>query len=190
MRFGPLADSLEYSIVCYIVKRVTEKKRRKGCELTSESVKALARMFLNLNQATKDKVLSLACEGKPTRYLVQAIGCKHRQFYEILRRDAAFRTALSQARAFGYEALAENVLTLVDDDALCSDPQTLRLKADNMKWFLSCVEPTKYGQRQTLTVESVSIGDALTEAKTRALRVINPPDPPAPEQLEAPNPFD
>lgn len=132
-------------------------------------------------------VLNLAAEGKPVRTLIAALGCSRTQFYRVLQNNPDFEREYNRARKFGFESVAENVLTLVDDDPF-GDPQLLKIKGDNMKWFLGVCDPAKYGQRQTLTVESVDISAALTEAKNRA-RLID--ITPAPQQLTAdiPDPF-
>ena len=133
-----------------------------------------------------EAALALAAEGKFTRQIIAALGISPRTYSRWIQNDAAFRQAIAQARAIGRDIIAESLATITDEDPF-GDANILRIKSDNVKWLLSCQEPVKYGLRQTLTVESVSIGDAITEAKTRALRVINPPDP---GLLEAPNPFD
>lgn len=114
-----------------------------------------------------DLALNLAAEGKPVRTIIAAVGCSRTQFYKILQNNPGFEREYSRARKFGFETVAEDVLTLVDDDPF-GDPQLLKIKSDNMKWFLGVCDPARYGQRQTVTVETVDISAALTEAKQRA----------------------
>lgn len=135
-----------------------------------------------------DQALNLAAEGKPVRTIIASMGCSRTQFYKILQNNPDFEREYSRARKFGFETVAEDVLTLVDDDPF-GDPQLLKIKADNMKWFLGVCDPARYGQRQTLTVESVDIGAALTEAKNRARLIDITPRSPQLEQ-PVPDPFE
>jgi hypothetical protein len=67
--------------------------------------------------------------------------------------------------------IAEEVLTLVDDHP-GEDAITLRVRSENMKWYLSKVYPSVYGERITIREEHVDLSDALNEARRR---VVNPP---------------
>ena len=114
-----------------------------------------------------ERALAVAADGKPTREILAALGCGKDKYYKLRDSDAVFERRLQRARTIGREALAESVLELVDNDPF-GDPQLLKLKSDNLKWFLGVQDPARYGQRQTVTVETVDISAALTEAKQRA----------------------
>jgi len=134
------------------------------------------------------KALDVASKGGLTRDIVAALGCGETTYWRLRQKDAVFERELQRARAIGRELTAESLTTLVDDDPF-GDPQLLKLKSDNLKWYLGVCDPAKYGQRQTLTVESVDIGAALTEAKDRA-RLVD--ITPMPQQIETviPDPFE
>jgi len=161
-----------------------------ACECTSAQCIGLLTMptpLLNIPRENYDRVLELACQGKPSKQLIDAMGCSRTQFYKILQNNPSFERELTQARRYGYECLAEGVLAITEDDPF-GDPQILRLKSDNTKWFLGVCEPAKYGMRQTVTVESVDLGSALTEARNRANKVID--ITPAMQLVEGPDPFE
>lgn len=139
-------------------------------------------------QENIERALTVAADGKPTRDILAALGCGKDTYYKLRQNDAVFERRLQQARIIGREAIAESVAELVDNDPF-GDPQLLRLKSENLKWFLGVQDPARYGQRQTLTVESVDIGAALTEAKNRARLIDITPRSPQLEQ-PVPDPFE
>lgn len=133
------------------------------------------------------KAIDLAASGKLLRDILNHLGLKPGHFLDYRKRNPSFERAFSQARDMGRELICEDIATLVDTDPF-GDPQMLRLKSDNYWKLLAVQDPAKYGQRQTVTVESVDLGSALTEARNRANKVIDI-TPPI-QLLEAPNPFD
>lgn len=116
-----------------------------------------------------ERALAIAAEGGLTKHIIAALGCEKSKYYKLRQQDASFERELQRARAVGRELIAEGLTTLVDDDPF-GDPQLLKLKSDNLKWYLGVQDPARYGQRQTLTVESVDLTAAITEAKQRAAR--------------------
>lgn len=143
--------------------------------------------LLNIQPHQLEHAIELAAQGKYVRDIAKALGCSMDHLAVLRARDTHFEKRFCQARILGRELLAESVATITDDDPF-GDPQILRLKSDNMKWFLGVQDPAKYGQRQTVTVESVDLGSALTEARQRANRVIDVT--PAMTLIEAPDPFE
>lgn len=175
---------------CYIVKRESKKGAKKDCAEAKRWSKNgfMPIPLMTIPPENIERALAVAADGKPTRDILAALGCGKDKYYKLRGSDAVFERRLQQARAIGRETLAESVLELVDNDPF-GDPQLLKLKSDNLKWFLGVQDPAKYGQRQTLTVESVDIGAALTEAKNRARLIDITPLPPQIEQT-VPNPFE
>ncbi len=56
-----------------------------------------------------------------------------------------FSSKYTQARARGYDAIAESTFTIADD--LTEDANSRRVRIDTRKWFLSKLAPKKYGDR-------------------------------------------
>ena len=138
----------------------------------------MAMVVADIESERLEAAFNLACDGRPVRHIIQALGISRRQYFKLKSLDASFAQALNRARAEGYDTIADDVLTLVDDDVFNTDPQTLKLKSDNMKWYLGVMNPSKYGLRTTVVNEFVDIGSALTEAKSRACIDVTPqPDP-------------
>jgi hypothetical protein len=138
----------------------------------------MAMVVADIETEKLEAAFNLAHDGKPVRHIVSALGISRRQYFRLKALDASFAQALARARADGFDTIADDVLTLVDDDVFGTDPQILKLKADNMKWYLQVMNPAKYGQRQTVVTEFVDIGQALLEAKNRTAIDITPtPDP-------------
>lgn len=156
--------------------------RGKRVDFTSDNVVAdhstMAMCVADLGEDRLETAYNLACEGKPVRQIITALGISRRQYFKLKAIDTSFSQALARARAEGFDTIADDVLTLVDDDLFATDPQTLKLKSDNMKWYLGVMNPARYGMRTTVAVEFVDIGAALSEAKGRACIDVTPiPDP-------------
>lgn len=133
------------------------------------------------------KALDLAASGRLLRDILKQLDLKPGHFLDYRKRNPSFDRAFSQARIMGRELISEDIAALVDTDPF-GDPQMLRLKSDNYWKLLAVQDPAIYGMRQTVTVESVDLGSALTEARNRANKVID--ITPALEMLEAPDPFE
>ena len=133
------------------------------------------------------KALDLAASGRLLRDILKQLDLKPGHFLDYRKRNPSFDRAFSQARIMGRELISEDIAALVDTDPF-GDPQMLRLKSDNYWKLLAVQDPAIYGMRQTVTVESVDLGSALTEARSRANKVID--ITPAMQLLEAPNPFE
>lgn len=133
------------------------------------------------------KALDLAASGRLLRDILKQLDLKPGHFLDYRKRNPSFDRAFSQARIMGRELISEDIAALVDNDPF-GDPQMLRLKSDNYWKLLAVQDPAIYGMRQTVTVESVDLGSALTEARNRANKVID--ITPALEMLEAPDPFE
>ena len=149
---------------------------------TSDNVVAdhstMAMCVADLGEDRLETAYNLACEGRPVKHIIAALGISQRQYFRLKQKDASFAQAVARARAEGFDNIADDILTLVDDDLFVTDPQTLKLKADNMKWYLGVMNPARYGMRTTVAVEFVDIGAALSEAKGRACIDVTPqPDP-------------
>ena len=143
--------------------------------------------LLNIQPHQLELAIELAAQGQYVRDIAKALGCSTDHLARLRARDPHFDKRFAQARIIGREMIAESVATITDDDPF-GDPQILRLKSDNLKWLLGVQDPAKYGMRQTVTVESVDLGSALTEARSRANKVID--ITPAMQLIEGLDPFE
>jgi len=141
----------------------------------------------DVSEEMKQRAIDLAAEGKYLRDILPQLGLKPSQFLKYRTRNPSFEREFNQARDMGRELIAENLGRLVDDDPF-GDPQLLRLKSDNGWKLLAVQDPNRYAMRNTVTIESVDLGSALTEARSRANKVID--ITPAMQLLEAPDPFE
>jgi hypothetical protein len=116
--------------------------------------------------------LAEACAGKPLRSIAQVMGCTIRHLQRLLTRDTEFNQAMLRARMSGNQIIADEILTLADDHVE-ADPQWLRVKADNMKWYLKVMQPAIFGDKIQMQVEHVDLKGALIEARTRVITLVN-----------------
>jgi hypothetical protein len=143
--------------------------------------------MIDVSEEMKQRAIDLAAEGKYLRDILPQLGLKPSQFLKYRVRNPSFEREFNQARDMGRELIAENLGRLVDDDPF-GDPQLLRLKSDNGWKLLAVQDPNRYAMRNTVTIESVDLGSALTEARSRANRVIDVT--PAMQLIEGPDPFE
>ena len=143
--------------------------------------------MIEVPEETQARAIDLAAQGKFLRDILPQLGLKPGQFLRWRARNPSFEREFAQARDMGRELIAENIALLVDDDPF-GDPQLLRLKSDNGWKLLAVQDPNRYAMRNTVTIESVDLGSALTEARQRANKVID--ITPAMQLLEAPDPFE
>ena len=118
-----------------------------------------------------ESALEAAADGKPWRYVAEVFGCSVRQLFRYMLKYPPFSQSLHRARELGYELRADQVNTLVEDNEVAESPLSpdlLRIKADCMKWYLAVSKPSKFGQRQTITVERPDVAGALADARARA----------------------
>jgi hypothetical protein len=116
--------------------------------------------------------LELAAKGSTIKQIATALGCSPHGLARLLTIDPLFKQALDQARAVGFDTLADEVKTLVTDNPL-TDVQMLRLHSDNAKWYLSKMNPARYGDKLDLTItKQVDLRSAILEGRSRT-RIVN-----------------
>jgi hypothetical protein len=121
-----------------------------------------------------EEAIETASNGGTLKAIARALGCSLSSLAKILSTNAPFKQRLEQARAVGFSATADEVRTLVQDNPL-TDVQMLRLQSDNAKWYLSKMDPARFGEKLDLTVsKAVDLRAAIAEGRSR-MRVINAP---------------
>lgn len=131
----------------------------------------------------KEKVLVLASEGAGLALLRGCVGLSASEFRRELRADPDFAAELAEARAHGYDELADTLLDIsVNPDCTLTEAKLLHLKHSNIKWLLSKRKPHDYGERMEVVntggpdlirallnrkkatvIETVPVRPALTE---------------------------
>lgn len=126
----------------------------------------------------------VASTGKVTlKAIANAIGCTERQLRILRQENPDFDRTLAQAREDGFMALADSLLTIFEDHP-GADAHTIKVKSENIKWYLGCLHRRVFGQHVDIAVtERIDIRAAMLESKAR-LRVVNPP------LIENDSPFD
>lgn len=111
--------------------------------------------------------INLAAEGRPLRIIIDALCTSEVAFWNYKQHNPDFLIKFEQARQEGLEHLADELITIADDNL---DVQRSRLKSDNYKWLLSKRKPAVYGDKIDINVnQTIDIGSALKEARSRAL---------------------
>lgn len=117
--------------------------------------------------------IEAAESGAITREIAEAMGCSIRSLNKYERVHAAFGPAMKQARAQGYLARGETLLTIVKDNPN-ADIRELELTSNNTKWHLSKIHSSVFGDKLALHVEHVDLRGALEAARSRVPILVNP----------------
>lgn len=130
----------------------------------------------NLNQDVYGRVmhaLDLISQGKTeTKACSEARITKH-TLEHYLGQDDFLAMLAAEAVQRGYDVMADILLHIdTDMEYGSSDPKIMKIKSDNIKWFLSRKNGLKYGDR--LTVENIITADKtvvemLSRGKQRAI---------------------
>jgi hypothetical protein len=101
-----------------------------------------------------DDILTRISEGTPLRQAARDIEIPESTIREWVRGDVeGFAARYKEARALQIDAWADEVLVVAYRDDL--EPQDKRIRADALKWLLSKLSPTRYGERLLLAGSSV-----------------------------------
>jgi hypothetical protein len=118
----------------------------------------------------KKAAIRMAIEGRTLQQIHEELGCTCEAFYRLRQRDPAFAATFAAARGEGLELIADSLLTITETEP---DVYRARVKSENIRWILSKRKPTTYGDKIDINVtQTVDIGAALIEAKSRAVRSI------------------
>lgn len=96
--------------------------------------------------------------------------------FDKLARDPSFETLAQDAFRRGADALADILLNIDSNELYGStDAKIMKIKSDNIKWYLSKRASVTYGEK--ITVENTftadkAITEALARGKERAQKVI------------------
>ena len=124
-------------------------------------------------QEQLDLAIELAASGEPLKKIIDSIMTNEIGFWLYRQQYPDFQISFEQARQEGLEHLADGLITAHTDEM---DVQRARLKSDNAKWLLSKRKPTIYGDKVDIHVsQTIDIGDALREARARALPLNDTP---------------
>lgn len=103
------------------------------------------------------------------------LGVDRRAVYEAIEKDAEFRTAMEEARAIGYDAIAEEALEIADNATLDGDGkpnkewmQRSKLRVETRLKLLAKWHPKRYGEKlevqSTNTNVQIPVGNDPIEA--------------------------
>jgi len=95
------------------------------------------------------------------------------KLWEVVHDNPDFQRQIAQAQDAYADFLVDEALQIVDTD---KDPQRAKNRADHRRWLAAKMKPRTYGDRVELAVQqTISVSDALSEARTRVLRVVDRP---------------
>lgn len=93
--------------------------------------------------------------------------------------DETFRDRYAQARAVGFDAVADEVMEIVDEEPAvltngatdAGDVANKRLRFDARRWYLSKLAPAKYGERTAMELTGANGGPVQISETERAAKI-------------------
>lgn len=130
-----------------------------------------------------DEIMNGIADGTPLREICRREGMPNwRTVYDWLEADEEMAARFARAREIGFDAIAEDILSNVDNvKAISEHIQRSKLQVETRLKLLAKWNPKKYGDKQqvevgnkdgeTLKVESTADNAALALQLAEALRV-------------------
>lgn len=136
------------------------------------------------DQQIADEVCARLAEGASLRKACREIGCGVQTILDWTVANEAFGGQYAQARARGYQLLADEIIEISDDsvhDTSTDDKGNVvvnqevvarsRLRVDSRKWMLSKMLPKVYGERTEHAVD-LTVRRSATEMTDDELAAI------------------
>lgn len=119
-----------------------------------------------LNKQLENEAITLATSGMSLNAICKELNISNENMRSYLNNNLSFKTKFNDAREDGYDALADQLLTITNEE---SDHNKAKVKSDNIKWLLSKRKATVYGDKIEVNMNAtIDIGATLAEAKARA----------------------
>ena len=121
------------------------------------------------DQGAVDKIVERIGKGEPLTAICRDLKLAPRTVYDWMDAHEAFAAHFARARQVGFDALADQCLTISDDDA--NDVQRDKLRIETRLKLLAKWDPKRYGERLNLD-HSGAVGtqtDEQLDARIAAL---------------------
>jgi hypothetical protein len=115
-----------------------------------------------------ERAIAAIYDGEDLRTVLKDIGLPRKRFYDVLNSTPELDAQYTRAKQCRAEEMANEIVEIADSEP---DAQKARNRIDARKWFASKVLSKIYGDRLDVNVtQTVDIGQALADARARALR--------------------
>lgn len=120
-------------------------------------------------EAVAEGIRQVARGSTLTAYL-KAVGMDDLRFYEIVETTPQLTSDYARAKRARAESIAQEIVDIADNEA---DAQKARNRIQARQWYAGKILPREYGDRMDINVtQTIDIGDALAQARARALRPV------------------
>lgn len=117
---------------------------------------------------------ALVIQGSSLRSAIKEVFKDARKFHEAITKDSRLRSNYAAAMEVRADLLADEIVEISDSD---TDPQRARNRIGARTWLAAKLKPKTYSERIDLNVnQSISINDALTDARSRILPLFPEPE--------------
>lgn len=139
---------------------------------------------MHLTEEQKSAFVKLFEEGALPKQACRIVGVSLKKFNDQLKIDEHFRSIIKIAREAGYDALADDLITITEREP---DVMKARLISENTRWYLSKRRAALYGDKVEVNLGmSPDLSAAMSAARSRlgSVRSVSPlPVPEAPGML-------
>lgn len=121
------------------------------------------------DERVQDQILEGLRKGLTHKRAMEAAGVNwpRQWFSSLCHLSERFSCLYTDARRQGIHAMAEGVIDIAEDEP---DVMRAKLKADVTRWYVSKMDPRRYGDSLNLNVqEQISVSDALQQARERVI---------------------
>jgi len=127
-------------------------------------------------------IVDLVSEGKTLRYACEQAGQAYASVHRVIRENPKFMAAMEEARAAGYDALADECVQIADETAFDTIETDHGLKA-NKEWIqrsklrvetrlklLAKWHPKKYGEKLEIEQKTATVAIPTSDDPIEAQR--------------------
>lgn len=123
---------------------------------------------VKLGQRQQIELINMALQGKTQRQIRINLDLTPLEFHDLLNNNAKFKQLYIACKNVGIHELVDELVE-IPHSALSVKSQ--QLLSENIRWIASKRNKDDYGDKIDVTVEHISVKDALSEAKKRAIEL-------------------
>jgi hypothetical protein len=118
-------------------------------------------------RARVQRVIDLIFKGGGLSAALEEIQMDHKTFCQVLDNTPSLSQSYGRARQFKADLMADDIVVIADTE---QDPIKGRNRIDARRWLASKLKPSEYADRLDVNLnQTIDIGQALTDARNRAL---------------------
>lgn len=123
---------------------------------------------VKLGQRQQIELINMALQGKTQKQIRINLDLTPLEFHDLLNNNPKFKQLYLACKDVGVHELVDELLEIPHSSLSVKSQQLL---SENIRWLASKRDKDNYGDKIDVTIEHISVKDALDEAKKRALEL-------------------